>query len=116
MASDLRRHGETGSAVRTAELIVSSARLRELSECSALLRRTRLRAEEIVEEARALLAEAEGQGDPDRILALSGQLDQARQAYFKVVNAYVTICRRINEERQEIDSAHLALVRRGLTS
>ncbi|GAA2309022.1 hypothetical protein GCM10010149_68960 [Nonomuraea roseoviolacea subsp. roseoviolacea] len=115
MASDLRRHGETGSAVRAAELIVSSARLRELSECSAVLRRTRLRAEEIVKEARDLLAEAERQGDPDRILALSAQLDEARRAYRKVVDAYLTICRRIREERQEIDRARMTLVRHGLT-
>src|SRR5688572_23342796 len=100
MASDLRRHGPTGSAVRAAELIVSSARLAELHECSALLRRTRMRAEEIVDEARTLLAEAELQGDPVRILALGAQLDEARQAYSKVLTGYVAICRRINAERQ----------------
>ncbi|MBN6058184.1 hypothetical protein JYK22_40050 [Nonomuraea sp. RK-328] len=101
--------------MHAAELVVSSARLRELSECSALLRRTRLRAEEIVKEARDLLAEAERQGDPGRILALSSQLDEAREAYRKVVHAYVTICRRINEERQAITRARVTLVRRDLT-
>ncbi|MDR8407160.1 hypothetical protein [Nonomuraea sp. 3-1Str] len=115
MASDLRRHGETGSAVRAAELIVSSARLRELSECSAVLRRTRLRAEEIMEETRALLTEAELRGDLDRIVALAAQLDEARQAYCKVVNAYVTICRRISEERQEIIRTRMEVVRHRLT-
>ncbi|MFI6602740.1 hypothetical protein ACIBHX_41350 [Nonomuraea sp. NPDC050536] len=88
--------------LRRRESIVSSARLAELYECSALLRRTRIRAEEIVDEARTLLVEAEGQGDPGRILTLSAQLDEARAAYCKVLNAYVTICRRINDERQAI--------------
>ncbi|MFG3442493.1 hypothetical protein ACGF0J_35075 [Nonomuraea sp. NPDC047897] len=107
MASDLRRHGSTDSAVRAAELIVSSARLAELHECSALLRRTRMRAEEIVEEARALLAEAELHGDPVRILALGAQLDEARQSYSKVLTAYVALCRRINAERQDIMQAQM---------
>ena len=88
--------------MHTAEFIVSSARLGELYECSALLRRTRLRSEEIVDEARALLAEAERSGDAGRVLTLTGELEEARQAYAKVLNAYVIICRRINEERQEI--------------
>ncbi|MCA2224605.1 hypothetical protein [Nonomuraea aurantiaca] len=105
MGSDLRGPRVTGSAVNDAEFIVSSARLGELHECSALLRRTRIRAEEIVDEARALLAEAEAQGDHERIVIRGAQLDEARQAYCKVLNAYVTICRRINEERQEIMQA-----------
>jgi hypothetical protein len=96
-----------GSAVHTAEFIVSSARLGELYECSALLRRTRLRSEEIVDEARALLAEAERSGDAGRVLTLTGELEEARQAYAKVLNAYVIICRRINEERQEILQAQI---------
>ncbi|WP_144069930.1 hypothetical protein [Nonomuraea indica] len=107
MASDLRRHGSADAAVGAAELIVSSARLAELHECSALLRRTRMRAEGIVEEARTLLAEAELQGDPVRILALGAQLDEARRAYGKVLTAYVTICRRINAERQDIMQAQM---------
>ncbi|WP_188197030.1 hypothetical protein [Nonomuraea sp. SYSU D8015] len=107
MGSDLRRRTAVGSAVHTAEFIVSSARLAELYECSALLRRTRMRAEEIVGEARALLAEAEQQGDADRILRLRAEVEQARQAYCKVLNAYVTICRRINEERQAILQAQM---------
>ncbi|MEV0596831.1 hypothetical protein [Nonomuraea cavernae] len=107
MGPDLRSRMASGSAVHTAEFIVSSARLGELHECSALLRRTRVRAEEIVDEARALLAEAEQEGDPVRILMLTSQLDEARQAYRKVLNAYVTICRKINEERQEIIQAQM---------
>jgi len=99
---------EKGSAVHTAEFIVSSARLGELYECSGLLRRTRLRSEEIVDEARALLAEAERQGDAERILTLTEQLAEARRAYCKVLNAYVIICRRINEERQEILRTQMA--------
>ncbi|MFI7705688.1 hypothetical protein [Nonomuraea sp. NPDC049480] len=102
MGSDLRRRTAVGSAVHTAEFIVSSARLAELHECSALLRRTRMRAEEIVDEARFLLAEAEQLGDADRILDLRAQAEQARQAYGKVLTAYVTICHRITEERQAI--------------
>ncbi|MEU0566731.1 hypothetical protein ABZ297_15255 [Nonomuraea sp. NPDC005983] len=100
--AEVRGRDVPESAVHVAELIVSSARLRELHECSALLRRTRLRAGEIVDEARAMLAEAERQGDPERIVALDAQLGEARQAYYKVFNAYLTICRRINEERQAI--------------
>ncbi|MEU8251513.1 hypothetical protein [Nonomuraea sp. NPDC048916] len=107
MGPDLRRRMVSGSAVHTAEFIVSSARLGELYECSALLRRTRVRSEEIVDEARALLAEAEQEGDPVRILILESQLDEARQAYHKVLTAYVTICRRINEERQAIIHAQM---------
>ena len=41
----------------------------------------------------------------ERIVTAGAQLDEARQAYCKVLNAYVTICRRINEERQEIMQA-----------
>ncbi|HEX4812333.1 MAG TPA: hypothetical protein VFV66_06225 [Nonomuraea sp.] len=116
MGSDLRRLTVNGSAVHTAEFIVSSARLAELHECSALLRRTRMRAEEIVDEARALLAEAEQYGDGDRVLALRTQVGQARQAYTKVLTAYVTILRRINEERQAILRAHMEQDRhRGLS-
>ncbi|MEV5560629.1 hypothetical protein AB0L44_43930 [Nonomuraea wenchangensis] len=74
----------------------------ELHECSALLRRTRKRAEEIVREAGALLAEAELSGDAERVLALRADVEQARQAYCKVLNAYVAICGRITEERQAI--------------
>ncbi|TMR95626.1 hypothetical protein [Nonomuraea basaltis] len=107
MGSDLRRRTADGSAVHTAEFIVSSARLTELYECSALLRRTRMRAEEIVDEARALLAEAEQRGHADRIASLRVQVEQARQAYCKVLNAYVTICRRITEERQAILQAQM---------
>lgn len=81
---------------------VSSARLEELYHCSALLRRTRIRAEEIVDEARAMLAEAEREGDPGRIVMFSTQLEEARSAYRRVLDAYVTICRRINQERQAI--------------
>ncbi len=55
-----------------------------------------------MDEARALLIEAEIQGDQERIVIRAAQLDEARQSYCKVLNAYVTICRRINEERQEI--------------
>lgn len=98
MGSDLH----DGSAVQTAEFIVSSARLAELYECSALLRRTRVRAEEIVDEARALLAEAEQHGDAERAHLLRDHLEQARGKYCQVLNAYLMICRTINEERQEI--------------
>ncbi|NUR90577.1 MAG: hypothetical protein HOY71_41415 [Nonomuraea sp.] len=84
------------------EFIRSSARLGELFQCSAVLRRTRMRAEEIVDEARALLAEAEELGDADRIVRLREQLEQARASYSKVLSAYIVLCRRINEERQEI--------------
>ncbi|MGI5284284.1 hypothetical protein ACQEVF_13190 [Nonomuraea polychroma] len=111
MGSDLRRR-TAASAVHTAEFIASSARLAELHECSVLLRRTRMRAEEIVDEARALLAEAERLGDADRILSLRGQVEQARQAYSKVLTAYVTICRRITEERQAILQAQMEEDRR----
>ncbi len=107
MRTDLRTRMGKGSAVHTAEFIVSSARLGELYECSALLRRTRVRSEEIVDEARALLAEAERHGDAERVLTLTGQLEEARQAYAKVLNAYVVISRRISEERQEILQAQL---------
>lgn len=105
MGSDLRRQTSSGLAVLAAESIVSSARLRELRECSALLRRTRMRAEDIVNQARALLAEAEEDGDHARVLALSEQVDQASAAYRKILAAYVTICRRINEERRAIIAA-----------
>ncbi|MGP3962782.1 hypothetical protein ACTWPT_43005 [Nonomuraea sp. 3N208] len=111
MGSDLRRR-TAGSAVHTAEFIVSSARLTELHECSALLRRTRMRAAEIVDEARTLLARAEGLGDADRILRLRAQVEEARQAYSKVLTAYVTICRRITEERQAILQAQMERDRR----
>jgi hypothetical protein len=107
MGSDLRRRMMTGSAVQAAEFIVSSARLTELHECSALLRRTRIRAEEIVEEARALLAEAEQRGDAERVVTLTGQLEEAHASYSKVLSAYMTICRRISEERQEIVRAQV---------
>lgn len=107
MGSDLRRRMATGSAVQAAEFIVSSARLTELYECSALLRRTRIRAEEIVEEARALLAEAEQRGDAEQVIALTGQLEEAHASYSKVLNAYMTISRRISEERQEIVRAQV---------
>ncbi|MEV4104513.1 hypothetical protein AB0J42_30075 [Nonomuraea sp. NPDC049649] len=93
--------------MHTAEFIVSSARLTELHECSALLRRTRLRAEEIVDEARTLLAEAERDGDAERVRELTGQLDQARRSYCQVLNAYMLISRRITAERQEILQAQL---------
>jgi hypothetical protein len=102
MGSNLRRRLAGGWAMNKSDFILSSARLGELFECSALLRRTRMRAEEIVDEARALLAEAEELGDADRIVRLRAQLEEARASYCKVLNAYVTICRRITEERQEI--------------
>ncbi|MFF0868322.1 hypothetical protein ACFYUV_41630 [Nonomuraea sp. NPDC003560] len=104
MASNLRWHRAGGTGMGKAEFARSSARLTELFQCSAMLRRTRLRAEEIVDEARALLAEAEAEefADPDRIERLRGQLEEARASYSKVLTAYVTICRRINQERQEI--------------
>lgn len=108
MGPDLRRRtAGKGSIVHTAEFIVSSARLTELHECSALLRRTRLRAEEIVDEARTLLAEAERDGDAERVRELTGQLDQARRSYCQVLNAYMLISRRITAERQEILRAQL---------
>ena len=108
MGSVLRtRMAGKGSAVHTAEFIVSTARLGELYECSALLRRTRLRAEEIVDEARALLDEAERHGDAERVLTLTDELEEARQAYAKVLNAYVIISRRIDAERQEILQAQI---------
>ncbi|GAA0947628.1 hypothetical protein GCM10009560_64330 [Nonomuraea longicatena] len=88
--------------MEAAERIVAAARLRELHECSALLRRTRVRAEQIVDEARMMLAEAEREGEPGRILTLSAQLDEARAAYRKVINAYVALCRRIDTERREL--------------
>ncbi|TDD47610.1 hypothetical protein E1286_16915 [Nonomuraea terrae] len=102
MGSELRGEVTGGSVVHTAEFIVSSARLGELYECSALLRRTRLRAEEIVDEARALLEEAEQRGDAARAVELRDQLETARTKYCQVLNAYMTILRRINEERQDI--------------
>jgi hypothetical protein len=107
MGSDLRGDVAGGSVVYTAEFIVSSARLGELYECSALLRRTRQRAEEIVEEARALVAEAERRGDADRARELRGQLETAREKYCQVLNAYLLLLRRITEERQEILRAQL---------
>ncbi|MBF8190394.1 hypothetical protein ITP53_32725 [Nonomuraea sp. K274] len=93
--------------MHTAGSAGSSARLGELHECSALLRRTRMRAEEIVDEARALLAEAERSGDAERVVHLHVQLEQARHSYSKVLTAYVTLCRRINEERQTILGAEI---------
>jgi hypothetical protein len=102
MSTDLHRQPTGGPTVEAAERIVAAARLRELHECSALLRRTRVRAEQIVDEARALLTEAEREGEPARILAMGAQLDEARAAYCKVINAYVALCRRINTERREL--------------
>jgi DNA repair ATPase RecN len=108
MGSDLRRRtAGKGSIVHTAEFVVSSARLAELHECSALLRRTRLRAEEIVDEARTLLAEAERDGDELRAMELRAQLDEARRSYCQVLNAYMIISRRITTERQEIVQAQM---------
>ncbi|GAA2215140.1 hypothetical protein GCM10009850_106070 [Nonomuraea monospora] len=107
MGSDLRSGTADGSAVHTAEFIVSSARLTELHECSAVLRRTRARAEEIVGEARALLAEAEQHGDMERAYLLRDQLEQARERYGQVLSAYLLLSRRINEERQEILRAQM---------
>ncbi|MEV0227923.1 hypothetical protein [Nonomuraea sp. NPDC050786] len=109
MGSDLRRRAAHESPEHSAEFIASAARLEELHECSALLRRTRMRAEEIVDEARALLAEAEQRGETDRVLELRVQLEQARGLYRKVLNAYVTICHKITEERQEILREHMGL-------
>lgn len=102
MGSDLRWQRVSGTAVLSAESIVSSARLRELRECSLLLRRTRIRAEEIVNDARAMLAEAEALDDHARVVALSAQFDEASTAYRKILDAYITICRTINEERRTI--------------
>ncbi|MFI6293466.1 hypothetical protein ACIBEJ_17880 [Nonomuraea sp. NPDC050790] len=85
-----------------AEDVLASARLKELYACSELLRRTRTRAEDIVLEARMMLADAERQGDPERIVALSAQVDQARAAYDKVLDAYVTLCCRIHEEQKAL--------------
>ncbi|MET8869494.1 hypothetical protein ABZW11_41755 [Nonomuraea sp. NPDC004580] len=102
MGSDLRGDTANGSAVHTAEFIVSSARLTELYECAVLLRRTRVRAEEIVDEARALVAEARQHGDAERALLLEDQLEQAHARYRQVLKAYLVLCRRINEERQDI--------------
>lgn len=93
--------------MHTAEFIVSSARLTELHECSAVLRRTRARAEEIVDEARALLAEAERHGETERACLLRGQLEQARERYGQVLSAYLLLSRRINEERQDILRAQM---------
>ncbi|MEO3875381.1 hypothetical protein ABGB18_41920 [Nonomuraea sp. B12E4] len=112
MGSDLRGWMTEGSAVQTAEFIVSSARLGELYECSALLRRTRMRAEEIVDEAHALLAEAEQGGDAERVLSARDQLEQARAAYRKVLIAYVTLCNKITEERRAILRTQMELDRR----
>ncbi|NUP02190.1 MAG: hypothetical protein HOW71_06665 [Nonomuraea sp.] len=109
MGSNLRWHWAGGAAMGKSEFIRSSARLGELFQCSAMLRRTRMRAEEIVDEARALLAEAEEAGDADRIVRLREQLEQARASYSKVLNAYVVLCRRINEERQEILTMQMEL-------
>ncbi|MER7505554.1 hypothetical protein [Nonomuraea pusilla] len=102
MASDLRRWAARGSVVRSAEFIVASARLGELHECSVLLRRTRLRAEEIVDEARRLLTEAEERGDTERAAALRVQLEAAVKAYHQVLDAYATICQKIDAERLAI--------------
>ncbi|MFI6922097.1 hypothetical protein ACIBIZ_19305 [Nonomuraea spiralis] len=104
MGSNLRWHWAGGTAMNKSEFTRSSVRLAELFQCSAMLRRTRMRAEEIVDEARSLLVEAEAAeiADPDRIERLRGQLEEARASYSKVLTAYVTLCRRINEERQEI--------------
>ncbi|MCF6472811.1 hypothetical protein FAF44_31100 [Nonomuraea sp. MG754425] len=102
MGSDLRSGTAGGSAVHTAEFIVSSARLAELHQCSAVLRRTRARAEEIVDEARTLLAEAERHGDVAGVLMLRGQFEEARERYGQVLSAYLLLSRRINEERQDI--------------
>ncbi|GGT33022.1 hypothetical protein ACFFV7_33590 [Nonomuraea spiralis] len=104
MGSNLRWHWAGGTAMSKSEFTRSSVRLAELFQCSAMLRRTRMRAEEIVDEARSLLVEAESAeiADPDRIERLRGQLEEARASYSKVLTAYVTLCRRINEERQEI--------------
>ncbi|NBE94585.1 hypothetical protein FE391_16565 [Nonomuraea sp. KC401] len=112
MASDLRRRTADGSAVHAAEFILSSARLGELHECSALLRHTRMRAAEIVDEARTLLAEAERHGHADRVRALRQQLEQARRSYSKVLDAYVTICGKITDERQAIMRAQVEPDRR----
>ncbi|MFG1941626.1 hypothetical protein [Nonomuraea sp. NPDC048826] len=102
--------------MHTAEFIVSSARLAELHECSALLRHTRQRAEEIVDEARTLLAEAERDGDAERVPELTAQLEQARRSYCQVLNAYMILCRRISAERQEILQAQMEADRHaGLT-
>ncbi|WP_049563204.1 hypothetical protein [Nonomuraea sp. SBT364] len=107
METDLRRTASNGSAVHTAEFIVSSARLGELFECSALLRRTRQRAEQIVEEAGELLAEALREGDTGRAQRLGEQLEEARRSYAKVLNAYMILSRRISDERQEILQAQI---------
>lgn len=115
MGFDLRRQQITDSAVDSAEFIVSSARLGELYECSALLRRTRIRAEEIVDEARMMLGEAQRHGNPDHVLAFSAQLDEARAAYCKILQAYVTLCRTINEERQAIIRAQVERDRAAIT-
>ncbi|WP_143591430.1 hypothetical protein [Thermoactinospora rubra] len=87
------------SLVRSAEHIVSSARLAELEECSALLRRTRMRAQDIVDQAQALLLEAELEGEPERIAACADQYDQARAAYAKLLDAYLILRGRIAAER-----------------
>ncbi|NRQ30725.1 hypothetical protein HII36_02585 [Nonomuraea sp. NN258] len=107
MGSNLRRPAANGSAVHTAEFIVSSARLAELHECSALLRRTRMRSEEIVDEARTLLLAAEGRGDADLVPILRDRFEEARASYDKVLIAYVAISRRINEERLSIVQAQM---------
>ncbi len=107
MGTELSRQTTEDPAVRSAERVVSSARLAELYECSALLRRTRQRAEQIVNEARAMLAEAELYDDPIRVLALSSQLEEARAAYRRILQAYTTICRKIGEERNAIIMAQV---------
>ncbi|SDM51843.1 hypothetical protein [Nonomuraea jiangxiensis] len=112
MGSDLRGRTADESAVHTAEFIVSSARLGELYECSALLSRTRARAGEIVDEAHALLAEAERDGDVERVLHVRDQLEQARAAYHKILVAYATLCDRITDERRAILRAQVELGRR----
>ncbi|MCK2215021.1 hypothetical protein MF672_014675 [Actinomadura sp. ATCC 31491] len=108
MGSDLRRPAVDGVSVHKVEFIAASARLAELQECSALLRRTRARAEEIVGEARVLLAEAERGGDVDLFVRLYEQAEQARLAYSQILDAYVVICQRITEERQAILQAQFS--------
>lgn len=88
--------------VREAELIVSSARLKELRDCSTLLRRTKLRAKEIVDHAHALHAEAVAAGDSARATIRAAQLREAHLAYDRVVSAYAVLCRRIDDERRAI--------------
>lgn len=107
MGSDLREETADGPAVRGAEMIIASARLTELCECAALLRRTRARSEEIVDEARALLEEAIDDGDLERVVLLREQLELARAKYAQILDAYMRILQRITEERQEIIEGQL---------